>query len=132
VRTPVETGWRLRVQLDVAHLVDDQQRAADEFGLQGAAAVGGGQPVDPLAGGGEQDSMPAGQARMTMPVARGGLPIPGGPRNTTLSLAVTVSVASIAQVAQHLLSQREQRSGRFGGPQGGFELSRAAIRTAQK
>jgi hypothetical protein len=45
---------------DVAHLVDDQQWVAgqaDEFGLQGAAMVGGGQSVDPLAGGGEQDAV---------------------------------------------------------------------------
>ncbi len=31
---------------------------ADEFGLQGATVVGGGQPIDPLAGGGEQDPVP--------------------------------------------------------------------------
>jgi hypothetical protein len=36
---------------DVAHFVDDEQWVAgqaDEFGLQGAAVVGGGEAVDPL------------------------------------------------------------------------------------
>jgi hypothetical protein len=45
---------------DVADFVDDQQGVtgqSGEFGLQGAAVVGGGQPVDPLGGGGEQDAV---------------------------------------------------------------------------
>ena len=53
--------------------------------------VGGGQAVDPLGGGGEQDAVAAWQARMAMPMARCVLPVPGGPRKTTLSLAVTKS-----------------------------------------
>jgi transposase len=46
---------------DVADLVDDEQRVAaeaDEFGLQPAGVVRGGEPVDPLRRGGEQDPVP--------------------------------------------------------------------------
>jgi hypothetical protein len=52
---------RFGLERDVSHLVDNQQRVAaqpDQFGLQGAAVVGGGEPVDPLGGGGEQHPVP--------------------------------------------------------------------------
>jgi hypothetical protein len=52
---------RFGLERDVAHFVDDEQWVAgqaDEFDLQGAAVVGGGQPIDPLRCGGEQDPVP--------------------------------------------------------------------------
>ena len=72
---------RFGFERDVADLVDHQQRVAaqpEEFRLQPSAAVGVGEPVDPLAGGGEQHRCPAWQPRMASPIAKWVLPVPGG------------------------------------------------------
>jgi site-specific DNA recombinase len=65
-----EQVCRFGFERDVAHLVDDQARVAaeaDEFILQPACVMGGGEPVDPLARGREQHPMPglAGTDRQT-------------------------------------------------------------------
>ena len=63
--------------------------------------VGLGEAVDPLAGGGELDAVAGLQARIASPVARWVLPVPGGPRRTTFSLAATKSsVARWATVSR--------------------------------
>ena len=80
---------------DVADLVDDEQRVAaepDELGLQPAGGVGVGEAGDPLRRRWRTATRwPAWQARIPRPMARWVLPVPGGPRNTTFSLAVTKS-----------------------------------------
>jgi hypothetical protein len=53
----------LRLERDVADLVDDQQRVAaqpDELGLQPSGVVGLSEAGDPSGGGGEQDAVPCG------------------------------------------------------------------------
>lgn len=55
-----EQVGRFGFEGDVADLVDDQQWQAaefDQFVLEVAAVVGGGESVDPLGGGGESDSV---------------------------------------------------------------------------
>jgi hypothetical protein len=50
------------LERDVTHFVDYEQWVAgeaDEFGLQRATVMGGGQAVNPLRGGGEQDAVPS-------------------------------------------------------------------------
>ena len=80
---------------DVADLVDDQQRVAaeaDELVLQPAGVVGVGEAGDPFGGGGEQrPGARLGRRGSPRPMARWVLPVPGGPRKTTFSLAVTKS-----------------------------------------
>ena len=49
--------------------------------------VGGGQASTHSAAVANRTRCPAWQARIAMPIARCVLPVPGGPRNTTLSLA---------------------------------------------
>ena len=79
---------------DVADLVDDEQRVAaqpDQFVLEPAGVVGLGEPGDPLEAVANRTRCPAWQARIAIPMARWVLPVPGGPRKTTLSLAATKS-----------------------------------------
>src|SRR6185312_897199 len=78
------------LERDVADLVDDQQRVAaqpDELGLQPTGVVGLGEAGDPFRSGGEQDPVPG----LAGPDRQWVLPVPGGPRNTTLSRGVTKS-----------------------------------------
>ena len=79
---------------DVADLVDDEERVAAESAelvLEPAGVVGVGEPVDPLAAVANRTRWPAWQARIASPMARWVLPVPGGPRKTTLSRAATKS-----------------------------------------
>ena len=77
---------------DVADFVDDEERVAAEAAelvVEAAGVVGVGEAVDPFGGGGEQRrGGRLGRPGCDRPMARWVLPVPGGPRNTTLSLAV--------------------------------------------
>ena len=79
---------RFGFERDVADFVDDQAGVAaepDQLVLEPAGVVGVGEPVDPLGGGGEQDPVPGLAGADRQAGREVGLPVPGGPRNTTLS-----------------------------------------------
>jgi hypothetical protein len=59
--------------------------------LKPAGVVGLGEPGDPLGGGGEVDPVPGLAGADGQSGREVVLPVPGGPRNTTLSLAATKS-----------------------------------------
>ena len=94
---------RFGFERDVADFVDDEQRVAaepDQFVLQPAGVVRGGEPVDPLRRGREQHPVPGLAGPDASPMARCVLPVPGGPRKTTFSLAV--DEVQGAQVRDHV------------------------------
>ena len=83
---------------DVADFVDDDEWVAPrsgQFGLDAAGVVGFGESGDPLGGGGEQDTVAGLATRIASPIARWVLPVPGGPRKTALSRAVTKSSVEV-------------------------------------
>lgn len=92
------------VQGQVADLVDDQQPVAvqsAQLGGQGAAVVGGGEPVQPAGGAVEQDRVAGFAALIARLMARSVLPNPGGPSRTTFSLrGMKVVVARWAMVSR--------------------------------
>jgi hypothetical protein len=73
---------------DVADFVDDEQRDPPESGeldLEPSLGVSVGEAGDPFGGVANATRWPAWQARMDSPMARWVLPVPGGPKNTTLA-----------------------------------------------
>ena len=90
-----EQVGRFGFEGDVPDLVDDDQRVAAQAAqlvLEAPVVVGGrrgGRPTREAVA--NSTRCPAWQARIAMPVARWVLPVPGGPRKTTLSLAATKS-----------------------------------------
>ena len=86
---------RFGFERDVADLVDDQQRVAaepDQLGLAAGRRGGRRRAGRPIAAAvANSTRCPAWQARIASPIARWVLPVPGGPRKTTFSLAVTKS-----------------------------------------
>ena len=92
-----EQVGRLGFEGDVADLVDDDERVATEPGelvVEASGVVGLGEAVDPL--GRRWRRAPGarpGRPGCESPMARWVLPVPGGPKNTTLSLASTKSRA---------------------------------------
>jgi len=83
-----EQVGRLRLERDVADLVDDDERVAaeaGELGLQAAVAVGVGEAGDLFRRGREQDAVPALAGPDREPGGQVGLAGSPGPRKTTFS-----------------------------------------------
>ena len=89
---------------DVADFVDDDEGVAAEaaeFVVDAVGVVGGGETVDPFGGGGEGDAVAGLAGADGQAMARWVLPVPGGPRNTTLSRAAMKSRAPRWAMTSH-------------------------------
>ncbi len=123
------------LERDVADLVDDQQRVAaePERARPAAGRRGGrrraGRPIRRRWR--TATRCPAWQARIASPMARWVLPVPGGPRNTTLSRAATKSrvprwAISLAFEAAGVV-EVELLQALAGGEPGGADAALAAV-----
>lgn len=98
---------------DMPHFVDHDQWVTaqlDQLVLESVGLMGGGQAVDPLGGGGECDPVACLAGSDGEFVATCVLPVPGGPRKTTFSLAAMKSRVPRCASCWRVRSRRWVRS----------------------